>query len=82
MKTQTLTNDDKLDIIRMTADEIGGELYKGYSGRGMFGAECVGITCDDPQEAIEEAASRGLRGADWDNLGRQYIVYWPSVKPA
>lgn len=76
-----LTNEDAYDVIRIAADRCGGDLRDDYSGRGMFGERCVGIVCDNPDEAIEEAASQGLKGARTDSMGRQAIVYWPSVKP-
>jgi hypothetical protein len=71
--------DDPAEAIRATADAIGGEVYEGYSGRGMMGAKCWGISCDDATQAIEEAASRGLRGAQRDSLGKGYIIYWPNI---
>jgi len=73
------TTKEKIEIIREVADEIGGEVRDDYSGRGMYGANCYGIDCDDDQYAIGEAAERGLKGASVDQLGKGYIVYWPSV---
>ena len=75
-----MSNERKLEIIRETAAATGGSVYPDYSGRGMFGAKCAGIACDDSHGTIEEAASRGLRGAKVDQLGRGYIVYWPGVQ--
>lgn len=75
-----MSNSDKLEVIRQVAEAVGGEVYEQYSGRGMYGESCVGIDCEDDREAIEEAASRGLRGALRDSLGTGFIVYWPSVK--
>lgn len=74
-----MNNDDKIDVIEQTAFRVGGDVRYDYSGRGMFGKQCLGIVCDNPQAAIEEAASRGLRGAEVDSMGRQSIVYWRSV---
>lgn len=68
------------EIIEQVAREVEGNLYEGYSGRNMFGARCLGITCRSPIAAIEAAAALGLRGARQDNLGLSYIVYWPKVK--
>src|SRR3569832_1053307 len=51
-------------------------VYKGYSGKGMFGAECYGIRCQNPLEVVEIAASMGLRGASMDSLGLGSVVYW------
>lgn len=71
----------KSQIIRDMADEGFGKLVEEYSGRGMYGATCLGLIIDQSiQSVIEEAASRGLRGASSDNMGKQNIVYWPAVK--
>jgi len=67
------------EILQEVADEIGGELRE-YSGRGMYGKSCLGIVCDDPSDCIEEAVVRGIRGACRDSMGKQAIVYWPSIK--
>lgn len=69
----------KIQIIHKTAGAIGGTVREDYSGRGMYGATCYGIDCDDAQEAIEEAAERGLKGASIDSMGKGFIVYWPTV---
>lgn len=47
---------------------------RAYSGRGMFGKECVGVSVDHPGEYT---LPKGYR---MDTLGLGYIVYWPSVK--
>lgn len=75
-----MTLEEMIEAIKETADEIGGDLYEGYSGRGMFGDRCFGITCDDESKCIEVAASKGLRGAKVDSMGRQVIVYWERAK--
>lgn len=61
------------------ASNVGGRL-RSYSGRGMFGAECLGISCEDATTCIEEASSHGIRGASQDSLGLRSIVYWRSLK--
>ena len=75
-----MTTQEKITVIEQVASEIGGQMYEDYSGRGMYGQTCIGITCADPQGCIEEAAARGLRGSRTDNMGKEYIVYWPSVR--
>ena len=67
-------------IIKRLVDDGFGKLYKDYSGRNMYGKTCIGITTNDPDTLIEEAASLGIRGAKRDNLGKGYIVYWPHIK--
>jgi len=75
-----VSNEDKADIVRELVEEGHGELRENYSGRGMYGARCLGIVTDSPEYVIEEAVLRGLRSACVDNMGKQHIVYWPSVR--
>jgi len=72
--------EDKLEILNEVAKSVGGELYEGYSGRGMYGAQCYGIVCDDPMSCIENSAENGIKGANYDQMGLQYIVYWPRIR--
>ncbi len=65
------------DLLQEIADEVDGTLTTTYSGRGMMGKECVGITCDNMIECVEQAAIRGIFGARYDSMGYSYIVYWP-----
>jgi hypothetical protein len=69
----------KKQILEEIADEIGGRLREGYSGRGMFGKECLGIVCDDAIGCIEAAGAKGITGAKTDNMGKSMIVYWPNL---
>lgn len=47
-----------------------------YSGRGMYGRTCVGITTDEPEDLIADA---GIKGARTDSMGKRTIVYWPAL---
>lgn len=60
------------------AKAVDGNLRE-YSGRGMYGTSCLGITTGDPIGCIEEAAARGITGAMRDSMGKRYIVYWPDI---
>ena len=71
---------DPVGVINEIAETVNGEVRTNYSGRGMFGATCYGIVCANTLYCIEEAASRGIKGARTDNMGKQYIVYWPHIK--
>ena len=46
----------------------------------MYGKTCFGVVCDDPYGATEVAKKLRLFGARTDNMGKQFIVYWPSVR--
>lgn len=69
---------------------------RSYSGRGMYGRECLGFACDSVDGFIEDIYERMsgtlmgdsteaevrrlLKGRSSDQMGRRYIVYFPSVK--
>jgi hypothetical protein len=67
---------------------------RSYSGRGMFGAQCLAVTFDRDvseteivAEAMEQAALVGtnsivknaVKGARTDNMGLGTVLYWPNV---
>lgn len=60
---------------------------RSYSGRGMYGRECLGVTVEDPISftlelgyAIgQEETSELPRRTSWDSMGLDYIVYFPNV---
>lgn len=53
------------------AENLGYEV-RDYSGRGMFGRQCPGVTVDNANEFIAEI---GIKGLKVDNMGLSYIVY-------
>lgn len=69
-----------LEKIEGIAEELGTET-RSYSGRGMFGKECVGITVFDPYQVVYLARDFDLGIPEVDNMGRDYIVYWPHISP-
>lgn len=81
---------EKMDDVRRILEEVcdSGEDFEirvGYSGRGMYGAKCMGIVCSSEKATcvVEEAAYLGLFGARYDSMGLHTIVYWPrpSLRP-
>jgi hypothetical protein len=75
-----MTTQEKIEVVQDLADEFDGRVHESYSGRGMYGRTCYGVSVDgNATDVIEEAAARGLRGACTDNLGLGTIIYWPSV---
>lgn len=74
--TETTTQADVIEQL----SETYGTFRSDYSGRGMFGATCIGIVTRRPDALIEEAAAQGVRGAKRDSMGCDYIVYWPKIK--
>lgn len=73
---------DPITLIR--ALETAGFEPMSYSGRGMYGRQCVGVSAESPFEvgvalglALGEEA-RDLRVAS-DTLGRDTVLYFPGV---
>jgi len=67
-------------IIEEISEEVGGEVRYDYSGRGMFGRQCMGIVTGNPQLVIDLAKKhRKLKQYCQDNMGLEYIIYWPYV---
>lgn len=63
-----------------------------YSGRFMFGRECIGVTCDSPGEVLVDVIAEAMAdGANqrhrrqalghWrqDDMGLQKVIYWPDL---
>ena len=73
--------------IKRLADKYAGDGWRfrsGYSGRGMFGRQCVGIECPPKaRQHVEAAVKRiGIKcEARGDSMGLDEIVYWPGVSP-
>lgn len=74
--------------------ESAGYQTRTYSGRGMYGKECLAVSLHDVSEQefyadlIEKTdgsdakqVSSALRNARMDNLGRGTILYFPSIQP-
>ena len=63
------------------------KLVLDYSGRGMYGATCIGITCNNTltmvqrlmQYAMQCNYPLNLPEPCSDNMGLGYIVYWPML---
>ena len=64
---------------------------RSYSGRGMYGKECVGITGSTLQHVLadlvlaefdfdKEDLAYLIRAARTDNMGMDTIVYWPNLQ--
>lgn len=73
---------------------IEGVRVRSYSGRGMYGESCVGVSVDNLGEFIQVVASATLIASEnddedgfvqalgrmnSDSLGRGSIYYWPGV---
>lgn len=88
MRNKELAARELIDLIQSTE-------YRAsrYSGRSMYGAECVSVTCEDEinliLDLITASAGEGesaildvvdtLHGAKTDSMGRSVVVYWPKL---
>jgi hypothetical protein len=64
-----------------------------YSGRGMFGRECLGFSTDDPiavtaeivgglaDEDLRDRVITAFQNTRTDNLGLSIILYFPNIHP-
>jgi len=63
-------------VEKLVSNGIDARLYKGYSGRCMFGAETDGVVVDSAYNMSEaKRVARGLATARTDSLGRGVIFY-------
>lgn len=76
------------ETFEAAAQSAGVEVYDDYSGRGMFGARCTGVTGSraEVQRFYIEVATRDAEMAKalgdrerTDSLGMGMIAYWPGV---
>jgi len=88
----SILSNDQIDVIEDALDRCSdgeGELYRGYSGRGMYGRTCVGIVVADEGQLVafgrelERAADRhdvevDLGRMAFDSMGLRMIAYWPN----
>lgn len=79
------------NTLKQIIENANHDVYEGYSGRGMFGRECTGVTFSGTQaeliaDLIESASELNLmedlpdmlRNARTDTLGRDTIMYFPN----
>lgn len=77
------------DWLRELIESAGYDVRE-YSGRGMYGRQCIGLVTDDPWlsvladlvahcEDVDDAASI-IRKCRRDDMGRGTVLYWPSAE--
>lgn len=78
MATET-KNAELIEAIRNMADsEFDG--VTSYSGRGMYGKECIAVACDDRDDMVEACVRADLPRPTFDTLGMGMIAYWPRIE--
>jgi len=79
----------KYQTLKQIAEDVRGTARPFYSGRFMFGQDCVGIVLDsnyiqDLGVAIRDAGASKIltksAGYREDTMGKSVIVYWEQVK--
>ena len=90
MKQAELTR-EQLRILVDAADRCGLEFRTGYSGRGMYGEQCIGVVgyLSDliafvllVAEREKDLAQDELTQLTWDSMGLSTIYYWPKLAVA
>ncbi len=75
-------------LLKELAQEVEGNARADYSGRGMYGDNCVGIVVSDLLELgaalsriveDEELRDELISNSRTDSMGYDTIVYWPRV---
>lgn len=69
---------EQFEALQDIAQQNDGRL-RSYSGRGMYGAQCLGVTTEYPNSVMEDAGAAGIKGARQDSMGLKTIVYWPHI---
>jgi hypothetical protein len=80
--TTKMTDAQKIERIANRHEDEDWSFYAGYSGRCMFGDRCPGIVCPGGDVSKVQSAVRrsGIKATpSTDNMGRDIIVYWPSI---
>lgn len=77
-----MTVDEFVDAL-----ETAGYEWRSYSGRGMFGRECVGVVLERDTDLFILGLSLGrefpeekFQSPAVDNMGTQMIAYWPQFQ--
>jgi hypothetical protein len=62
------------------AGKMGLDIRRDYSGRGMFGKTCLGVTGSmEELDTLLSGVRGSAKGLRKDNMGLGYIYYWPDL---
>ncbi len=81
----TVLTEDQIDDLHNAAHTVDGEIVTGYSGRAMFGDECVGVILKDEGDLftfarlLDDELAELLGNPRWDSMGLREIAYWPKA---
>ena len=83
-------NEDLAKMIIEAAEDAGYDT-RSYSGRGMYGQYCLGISFDSygsptdividilSYDALNDKLAEALKGARTDSMGLGGVIYWPHI---
>ncbi len=76
----------QVEEIQTLLNDIDGAEMRSYSGRNMYGKQCLGIDMESMYDAFcfaltvqDEDLCMALSNPVFDNMGRGIIVYFPNV---
>lgn len=70
-----MTTHDLIDLI-----EEAGFIWRKYSGRGMYGKQCVGLAFDNTEDLWDLAqVLPDVPRPTTDSMGQGFIAYWPRM---
>lgn len=78
-----------VQLIKDVAEEMDADFRSDYSGRCMYGRECVGVVTDQPFEfCLQLGINIGAQGDTSnqptdirsDSMGRSTIIYFPGIE--
>lgn len=80
-------NKDQYTLFRDIVEGYGGNPRDNYSGRGMYGKECLGADFDSMQEFLEAMfeINESLPDFEWgnvttDSMGLGTVFYWRGIR--
>ena len=86
MPTKITLTDDQLEELEGHVSDVDGKMYS-YSGRAMYGRNCLGIELEDMADAFRLALlidnddlAVALSHVKFDSMGLGIIAYFPDVE--
>lgn len=82
-QSSTVSSQDTAGLLLREALEDAGYEPRAYSGRAMFGKQCVSVVLDSEGDIWNVArnldANTNVPAPRTDSMGRGIVIYWPSA---
>lgn len=79
--------EEQIENLECLLEDFSGTSIRSYSGRAMYGKECLGIEFDDMSDAFtfallmdDESLTSLLSYPKFDSMGLGIIAYWTNVE--